>query len=49
MEYRVITYLYPLKRNFEIGNRVIDLTARANDWPDQNGEVIGIDGSMWCW
>ena len=30
---------------FEIGDKVVDLTASKNDWPDQKGEVIEVDGS----
>ena len=37
--------LHPLKGNFKVGDRVIDKTAEASNWPDVSGEVIEIDGS----
>ena len=28
-----------------IGDKVTDITAEANNWPDKNGEVIEVDGT----
>lgn len=38
-------YLYPLRHNFKVGDKVIDITAELSGWPDKEGEVIRVDGS----
>ncbi len=37
--------LHPLKGKFKVGDRVIDKTAEANNWPDKSGTIVEIDGS----
>jgi hypothetical protein len=35
-------YTYP---RFKVGDKVVDMTAEANGWPDVEGEIIQVDGS----
>lgn len=31
---------------FDVGDRVIDLTAELHDWPDKKGVVVKVDGGQ---
>lgn len=36
----------PLAGGFQVSDKVVDITAIENQWPDQRGTVIEVDGSM---
>ena len=40
-----MVYVYPLRPSVAVWQRVIDITAEANGWPDVRGVVTEIDGS----
>ncbi len=35
----------PIRHNFEKGDLVIDLTAKRNGWPEDEGVIIEVGGS----
>jgi hypothetical protein len=41
-----VLFVHPIKHDFKVGDRVYDLTAMENGWPDAIGEVIEVDGSQ---
>lgn len=43
-EYKIL-FLTPVSIDLEVGDTVSDITAVANGWPDQIGEIVRLDGS----
>jgi len=38
-------FIHDIEHGFKGGDKIVDITAEKNNWPDMTGEIVEIDGT----